>query len=235
MSRIRAAFLDCDGVIADTEVSLGVGCARETCEEFGIPITEQELSKKPGNPDGEWWTKILATRQVDVDLETVLVAQFQRYRRLLPTVALFKGSRELVEEIQEESIPTALVSGSQRFQIELILSRLALTRGFNAVVTHQEMEGKTKPDPFGYELALRMVNASLAAQRTQEPPIQPDEVVVLEDTLRGIMSARRARMHVIGVVNNGLEDLSGEPNVIQTLEDLRRRRLDEWLAVSQRI
>jgi pseudouridine-5'-monophosphatase len=57
-------------------------------------------------------------------------------------------------------------------------------------------DGRRKPAPDSYFLALRLINESL---KDSEAPIKPEECLVLEDSIVGVEAGRRAGMRVVWV------------------------------------
>lgn len=227
---IRAVFPDCDGLLVNTE-PVGVQAAKSVCEEFGIRLEPGEAETKISCPDEAWYKDLVARKGVSHSVKDLLARHFEFYPRYYPDVEIFPGAAELLRELKDIGVPIGLVSGSRRFQIELVLKRLKFERFFDVLVTHEDMvvDGtpRSKPDPYPYTLALQKLNELLQPN----PPISPEECAVLEDGLSGITSGLRARMHVIGVINAGVPDLShcGADCIVPNLEVLRTWGFETWL------
>ena len=80
-----------------------------------------------------------------------------------------------------------LVTASQREVTNMILENLKVKDIFDVIVTSDDVE-KSKPNPDPYILAMRRLNLS------------PYEVFAIEDSIYGILSAKRAGINVIAVL-----------------------------------
>ena len=98
---------------------------------------------------------------------------------------------KFLRELKNFGFLTAACSSSRSSQ--LVLERLDLESYFDTIVTGWDIT-REKPDPQIY---------LLAAERLQ---ISPKICVVFEDTLPGVMAAKRAEMKVIAVKNQDLAD-----------------------------
>ncbi|MFO5528864.1 MAG: HAD family hydrolase, partial [Cuspidothrix sp.] len=82
----------------------------------------------------------------------------------------------------------------------------------------------SKPSPEGYLLAVERMN-----QVYPELNLQPDECLVIEDTLAGVQAAKRAQMQVVGLANTyPFHMLQRQANwTIDYLIDLDLQRVQE--------
>lgn len=96
------------------------------------------------------------------------------------------GAVELLAALRERGTPVALCSNTPRRFVDLALAGGGLDGAFAVTVAGDEVRsGKPAPDPY---LA--------AAARLG---LDPERCVALEDSPTGVLSAREAGMHVIGV------------------------------------
>ena len=117
------------------------------------------------------------------------------------------GAVALLERIDAAGVPRAVGSSSARSWVEMILSALGLRERFPVVVGGDEVaEGKPAPDIF-----LRC--AELLG-------VEPSRCVVIEDSLNGVLAARRAGMAAIGLRTTATATLTldGCLAVIDSLE-----------------
>jgi len=94
------------------------------------------------------------------------------------------GARELLAEVAAAGLPHALVTGSERRFMEVVLARTGLR--FDALVCADDVS-VTKPDPEPYLLAAKLLGAD------------PARCVALEDSPNGVASAEAAGYRVIAV------------------------------------
>ncbi len=133
---------------------------------------------------------------------------FKIYDELLEVgLCHFPGAKSLPALLKSRGYKLGLVSGSTRKQVETILSQLGIKNFFGVIIAIEDV-AHGKPDPAAY---------LLAAQKLQ---VTPEECVVLEDALPGITAGKRAGMKVIGVTNNGGQDLSLADLVVNGLDEV---------------
>jgi len=222
-NKIKAVFFDCDGLLVDSE-PLGINIARQTCAEFGIPITETELQACIGISDRKWYSDLLEKHHSSLNIEAILARHLELNLAQLDKVQPFAGAKELPRQLKNLDYPIALVSGSTRAQIDVILKTLGLEGLFDIIITSEDVGKRSKPDPYGYQLALEKLNES----RAEDDKIKPEEVLVLEDAVSGIRAGLAANMKVIGVKNAGIQDISAATNTVDSLDKLIRYPVDNW-------
>ena len=94
------------------------------------------------------------------------------------------GGRELLAEVAAAGLPHALVTGSERRFMEVVLARTGLR--FDALVCADDVS-MTKPDPEPYLLAAKLLGTD------------PARCTALEDSPNGVASAEAAGCQVIAV------------------------------------
>ena len=112
----------------------------------------------------------------------------------------------LLNALKSLGIRIGLATSSQRNWVEAVLSRLAVTDAFDAIAT-TEMVEQAKPAPDVYLLAATKLG------------IGPERCIAIEDTPRGIASAKSAGMFVIAVRTGSTAqmDVSAADQVIDNL------------------
>lgn len=226
---LRAIIFDFDGVVADNE-PIHFAMFRQVLAEIGLPLTEAEYyAKYLGCDDKGCFAAVLTEHGRPVTQATVqdLVARkAQAYLAYIRNhLVIFPGVTEFVREAAAR-YPLAIASGALRHEIEFILEQAGLRKEF-AHITSAEDVRHGKPDPEGYRHALAALNALRPAQ---EPAIQPDDCLVIEDSLPGIEAAHAAGMKVLAVANtHDAKELQEAEVVTSSLADVRltdlRRRL----------
>jgi HAD superfamily hydrolase (TIGR01509 family) len=96
-------------------------------------------------------------------------------------VPLVPGVLDFVEKAAQEGVRLGLVSGALRREIEPVLQRIGLEGHFQCLVAAEDVD-RCKPDPAGYLAALSYLAS------------QPEEAMILEDSLPGLAAARAARV-----------------------------------------
>jgi len=154
--------------------------------------------------------------------EEFMTLYFQMAREIYAEkVSLIDGFRDVLFHLVERGAPIALASSSPMPWIDIVLDRFDLRPYFRVVVSADELRGQGKPLPAIY---------LLTAQRLD---VRPDNCIVIEDSLNGVLSAKRAGMYCIGFRNgfNDEQDLSAADRIIYGFRDLDARTLDRLLMI----
>lgn len=108
----------------------------------------------------------------------------------------------------------AIASGGRREQIEAALCGTAIEKDFAVVVSSEDTE-IGKPDPAIYRMALKLLNS---VEPWPRPLIEPDECLVIEDSVAGIRAALAAGMKVVALATTyPVEELTAAHLVLQNL------------------
>jgi HAD superfamily hydrolase (TIGR01509 family) len=116
------------------------------------------------------------------------------------------GGRELLAEVAAAGLPHALVTGSERRFMDVVLDRTGLR--FDALVCADDVSA-TKPDPEPYLLAAKLLGAD------------PARCVALEDSPNGVASAEAAGCRVIAVPSLIPVEPAPGRMVVRSLTELR--------------
>jgi beta-phosphoglucomutase-like phosphatase (HAD superfamily) len=97
-----------------------------------------------------------------------------------------------------------------------MLDRFDLREEFDRIISAEEIDGKSKPEPDVYEHAAEQVG------------VEPEECVAVEDSTNGVKSAKAAGMKAVGYRNQSDEelDLSEADAVASSAAELREILLD---------
>ena len=147
-------------------------------------------------------------------LAALMRGKAEAYHRQIDQVTLCRGAAEAIRSISAQ-VPTAVVSGAVRAEIESLLRRFDLAKSFQAIVAAEDV-ARGKPLPDGYRLAL---------ERLGRPPAW--RCLAIEDAPAGLQAARAAGIDCWALSTNRPAVQLGEATrVLDTLqgvefEDLR--------------
>jgi len=136
----------------------------------------------------------------------------------------FPGAVELVRGAAAAGWTLGVVSGALRDEVEGALVQEGIAELFKTLVTAEDVE-RGKPDPEGYVVALRALNA--------EPPlparlVHPHEVLAIEDSAAGLASAAGAGLRTLGVAQSyPREALAAAEAVVDRVADLTAASIAE--------
>ncbi len=207
---LRAVIFDMDGVIIDSQ-PFHFAVEEKMCRELGIAVSLEESHSFVGMAGAKVWsylkTKFVLPQSIDELLayeNKARVAYFSSLENVQP----IPGVVELLKELKQHNMKTALASSSSAEVIEIFLTKLGLKDFFQHITSGEAVEnGKPDPDIFLHTAKALGEN--------------PADCLVIEDSANGVTAAKRAGMKVIGFKNpnSGDQDLSLADMVI---DDFRR-------------
>lgn len=181
MSLPAAVIFDLD----DTLVATGAvwrSAERRLCQMVGVPPAEVDFDQFNGHATREIVQALYQTHRPQVSFgegleffEAALLAGLHT-----ETVELKPGALALLDRAATAG-PLAVASGSPPSVIRAVLSRWKLTDRFACVVSSMEVAAG-KPSPLVFEATARRLG------------LAPERCLVIEDSLAGVLAAKRAEM-----------------------------------------
>jgi putative hydrolase of the HAD superfamily len=183
----RALVFDYDGVIVDSE-TLRATVLVEILAELGVKTDFAAIAHLFGStsPDIDLaWDQLLRAWLGDaLDIAALDVQIEERVGDRLAVLPLLPGVRRLLDEARELGWATAVASGKPKDELQTSLARLGIDDCFDTLVSAAEVaSGKPAPDVF-LEAARRLA-------------VEPQECVVVEDSIHGCQGGLAAGMVVI--------------------------------------
>ena len=225
---LKAVIFDFDGVIVDTE-HLHLGAFNEILASYGIAITDQEYYDEYVIYNDADFFNIISQRHnlglSEADILILIEKKFELFKELIEQGPDFiDGARELINLLKENDVIVAICSGSLLADINLILKDTILQDVFEVIVGADSTGvTKGKPDPSSFEVTLARLNEN------RSEAIAPGECVVIEDSYGGLVAAKAAGMHRVGVTNTfSAQKLSEYAEIVVDnlfqigIEDLKR-------------
>jgi beta-phosphoglucomutase family hydrolase len=118
------------------------------------------------------------------------------------------GVVALMAALAERGLKMAIASSAPRENIELVIDTLDIARHFLVIISEKDVT-RGKPEPDGYLLAAKRLG------------VKPENCLVIEDAIVGVIAARRAGMHCLAVTNSHPRDsLSDADLVVDSLEEI---------------
>lgn len=198
---IQACIFDLDGTVLEDEDEYGRAFAA-VLKKLGINDPEK-YPIKGGIGVEENWKQLVRDHNLKVDKtpEELSIETQKEYIKLLHEVTIRDGFPELVAQVKELGMQTALATSNDWSTVERIFEELKLAEYFDCVVTGEEVRLK-KPDP---EIFLN------AAERLA---VDPAHCLVFEDAEAGIKAAKAADMKVIGISSQVRDENLDEADLV---------------------
>jgi HAD superfamily hydrolase (TIGR01509 family) len=212
MQVLQAVLFDMDGLLVDSE-RLWYETEAEVMAGLGATWgPENQESLVGGSIDRTVAYMLDLTGPVETPGEIARRLLDGMAERLRANVPMMPGAKQLLDEVREAGVPSALVSSTHRNLMEYALDGIGRDR-FTLTVAGDEV-AHTKPHPEPYLTAARLLNAD------------PRQCVALEDSPNGTESATAAGCHVVAVPSVvPIADAPGRTVVTSLLElDLARLR-----------
>lgn len=202
---IQAVIFDWDGTLADTK-KVVVQSFQQILAEIGCRVSDEFIEKRMGigtkNTIREAFDECNLRYDYDM-LENLSKEKIKIQLSLTKNVNLFEGVTELLEALQGR-IMIALATMSNRKVVDKMVLEKRIKDYFDVVVTADEIS-RSKPDPEIFLISALKLGTN------------PEDCVVVEDSVFGLRAAKVAKMRCIAVASGAYsrEELGKEnPDII---------------------
>ncbi len=192
---IQVIIFDFDGLILDTELP-DFQSWQEIYQAYGCSLPFSVWAPSIGSMDLDLFNPydyLEAQLGRPVDRAEIRAKRKPHYEELMATQSVLPGVRDYIADARRLGLKLGLASSSSRAWVTGYLSQLGLngngptgTPTFNCICCGDEVE-RTKPDPALYCLALNALG------------LRPDQAIALEDSLNGVVAAKRAGLFCVVV------------------------------------
>ncbi len=213
----KAIIFDFDGVITDTE-PVHMDAWLDTLETAGVSFGEDEYQTHYlGLSDRDFLDAAGKRHGVffeDAKKRDLIDEKTQKTFRLIEHgIPLMPGIKEFVENASKDKL-LAICSGAVRGEIEFVLKKLNWVKLFDPIIASDSVK-RGKPDPEGY---IRAYDALVARA---DFALLPEDVMVIEDSPKGIAAAKSAGFYCVAVGTTfSKTDTAAADLRIKTIEEL---------------
>ncbi len=219
-----ATLFDFNGVLVDDE-HVHLEAFRDAVRPLGIEIGEKEYwDELLGFDDAGAFEHLLKKAGLDAsrkEVERLIEEKRPLYmNRARESLKTFEGAAELIR-LRHRAGPVAVVSGALTQEIEYGLSVLGASEIVTKIISAEDTT-VSKPDPEGYLMGVAWLR--------EMGCVDANRALVIEDSLDGIVSAKRAGLPVIAVAHSySLEELrrSEADLVLERLSDIDEEKILE--------
>jgi HAD superfamily hydrolase (TIGR01509 family) len=188
VSRIEALLFDMDGVVIDSE-PIHEEAQRIIFSEHGLAVPEALYPSFKGMTEQKVFEQIVSEYgSAHHDAATLVLAKEETYRRLLVDLQLVPGVLDFLE-LAQSRFRMALTTSSVRENQRIAFERFDLDGYFEVVVAAEDIE-HPKPHPQPYLTTADKLG------------VPPKACLVLEDSLHGVRSAKRAGCRIAGMTTS---------------------------------
>jgi phosphoglycolate phosphatase len=199
-----ALLFDIDGTLADTD-PVHLAAFNRAFAPFGHQFDKARfVSALQGRANEDIAASFLPHLAHDERM-AVMAAKEALFRDIAGTeLHAVAGLSELLDLADSWGVPMAAVTNAPRPNADLILNGLGIAHRFKAIVIGDELP-HSKPHPFPYLEALRLLGADAAA------------TIAFEDSRTGLASATAAGLTTVGIRTSlALADMSAAGATIST-------------------
>ncbi len=206
-ARIMAVAFDLDGLMFDTEAlffRVASEMVRDRGKTFHVDIMRAMIGRQPS--ESGMALKTLAG--LEEDPEVLMAEATERFMALVDTaVHPTPGLIHLLDILDRHAVPLAVATSSHRQYAERLLTRHRFIERFALILAREDVT-RHKPDPEIYQTVAHRFG------------IDPENLLVLEDTPTGLAAAKGAGAFAVGVPHehSPAEDLAAADLIVESLD-----------------
>jgi len=220
-----ATIFDFNGVLVDDEL-VHRDAFRDVLGPIGVTFSDEAyVERYLGFDDiGAIRSMLADAGRTAGDAEVAALVDAKRpsyMRRAEAGLVVFEGAAEVVRRRAAKG-PVAIVSGALRDEIAFALRRMGIGDLLDIVISAEDTP-RCKPDPMGYELGIDALAARIGKEAARR-------ALVIEDSLAGVESAKRARLACVAVAHSYPEDRlreAGADAVVGRIADVSEALIDD--------
>lgn len=199
-------LFDLDGVVLDTESQYTV-LWNNIGKKYGDVGEIGRLSK------GQTLTHILDTYfKGQTELQKHIIEELYEFEQNM-SYAPIPGVMEFMKQLKVASVPTAVVTSSNKAKMENVYRHYPDFKDIVGHVFTSESFTRSKPDPECFLMAMHALGGT------------PEDTVVFEDSVNGLKAARASGATVVGLVTSNPREVV-EPLSDYAINDFTSMSLD---------
>lgn len=183
---MRAVIFDLDGVLVDSMPSHSLSWVQAFQKVAGIKIERRLLYVLEGMRGAELVERVFSENGTDMSLAHKVIEEKDRIFKKMERPQPFGGVKEMIQDL---SCAKAVVSGSNKHDVESFLDDIAGKENFDAVITADDVK-RGKPDPLAFTAALDKLK------------LRASQAVVVENAPLGAKAAANAGIPCYVVLNS---------------------------------
>jgi phosphoglycolate phosphatase-like HAD superfamily hydrolase len=186
----RAAILDIDGTLVDTNYQHALGWFR-AFRKNDVTVPLWRIHRHIGIA-GDLLVEAVAGKEVDSEKgDAIREAESRFYSVLIGEVTLLDGARDLILSLKEAGCPVVLASSAKEEELEHYLKMLDVSESLDGWTSSGDVD-MAKPEPDVIQVALEKAGRG--------------EGVMIGDSTWDCEAAKRAGVRPIGVLTGGFSE-----------------------------
>lgn len=174
-------IFDLDGTLIDS-IPGHRKLIQEIANRHGFSITEKEFSQVNGMTPKEGLRRVLEHKQVKIDLLALLKERRYAMKKIYDYIQLYPDTIRTLKKLSQHQL--AVATSSNKTYLQRILKQFDLERYFSVKLSANDVK-HAKPHPDIFLQTAKRLGAS------------PEECVVVEDSVNGIIAGNQAGMKTI--------------------------------------
>lgn len=179
--KIKYVIFDMDGVLVNSEPVIEAA-ATAGLKEYGVDAEPSDFEPFIGAGEDRYIGGVAEKYGVPYKKE-MKDRVYEIYLEIVgDKIEIFAGVKDILDKLQEDGYQLALASSADMIKVKANLREAGIDRNiFNVIISGDDVN-QTKPDPEIYLMTSDKINAG------------PEECLVIEDSLHGVQSAKKAGM-----------------------------------------
>ena len=205
----QGIIFDLDVVLINSE-PVNIKAAQEAFAEFGYTLSGDDVALIPGWHSIDYAPAIIENNGLPFPPAQVATCCRERFNVLWKQmVVLMPGAQETLATLQQKGIILALVTSSDRSGIDRFLQTFKFVDIFSVTVSADDVTHR-KPHPEPYLKAITKL------------ALQPEALIVVEDTAVGAAAAKAAGLRCAAIPNEytNTQDFSQTEYILKSLQEI---------------
>ena len=232
LNKKKYIIFDIDGTLIDsigvwnlTDQTVIKNLTNKTIDLKKLQSTRENFIKKHNDKDIylEYCGYLIKKYKINLDKNKLLELRWKISGNILTNEIDYKeNAPELLKMLKEKNYTLAIASSTAQAQIDIytkknkkMLKQVDMLKTFDYILKKEDVK-KNKPDP---EIYLKIINHYKA---------KPEECLVFEDSLTGIISAKKAGLEVICIYD---KYSNSDRKEIRDIVDYEIKEYKEFMAI----
>lgn len=168
--------------------------------KYGLSLSDEDkFSKMHGKNNRDLFLSLFNTALSEEEIENYTLEKELLYQKLCleTSMELAPGAINFLNFLKDQNIPFTIATASGKENVDFYFKYLPISRWFDYdKVVYNNGKIKGKPDPEIYQIAMGIINK------------EPEDIIIFEDAIAGLQSAKNANAGKIIVVDSNDDDYS---------------------------